>query len=735
VAYYAHTKGNEPADWQLLKEHLLNTAALARQFGEDAGVGELAYAAGLLHDLGKYSGAFQKRLAGSRKHVDHSTAGSKEIRQLFKEMPKGYLAELISYCIAGHHGGMPDNGSAVDLGQTGTLQARLNSPVEEYQAYKTELSDEPFDLPSRLALRPLPGQPGFSAAFLTRMVFSALVDADFIDAERFIKGDLRRGEFQTIESLCNTLNAYLTQFDQPTNEINRKRTATLKACISRANEPKGFFTLTIPTGGGKTLASLAFALNHAVKHGMRRVIYVVPFTTIIEQNAGEFKKILGKENVLEHHANFDWKLTQIEGEDGDESEDNEKLRKLRLATETWDAPIIVTTNVQFFESFFSNKPSSCRKLHNVANSVIIFDEAQMLPRDTLYPAMDATWELVNNYKCSVVFCTATQPALSTFLPVGTKVSEQAEDLEELYRFYKRVHIRQAGKISDAELISQIRERKQCLCIVNTRKHAQSLVKMLEDENCLHLSTTMCPAHRQQVVKTMRERLKSGEDCRVISTQVMEAGIDVDFPTGYRALAGLDSIIQAAGRVNREGKTENAELTVFEPQSSYVTRTPMFIEQGAAVSRTILQAHPDDPVSQAAIEDYYKLLYSLQDGERTFDAKEILRCFNKIEGFDFATAAGRFKIIDKATRPVVIPFDDTAARLIDAMDHPDTQKSSINQLQTYTINLFEEEYLALERKGGIKTIGEIYAVLAKPELYRMDVGIEVLDLSSGNAIHF
>jgi CRISPR-associated helicase Cas3 len=295
-----------------------------------------------------------------------------------------------------------------------------------------------------------------------------------------MQGKKTRGGHEDIPTLCDKLNAHLRQFENPTSNINRKRTETLKRCVEKASQQPGFFKLTVPTGGGKTLASMAFAINHAKTHGLNRIIYVIPFTTIIEQNAGIFKEIFGAENVLEHHSNFDWEPRNRETEEHADDHTCDVYTKLKLAAENWDIPIVVTTNVQFFESLFSNKSSRCRKLHNIAKSVIVFDEAQMFPRDYLRPALSAVWELVTNYGASAVFCTATQPNLERFLPEGTPITELAPNSQDLFNFYKRVEVKPlAEKLPDEELIARLKAHKQVLCIVNTRKHASGLYEMLK----------------------------------------------------------------------------------------------------------------------------------------------------------------------------------------------------------------------------------------------------------------
>jgi CRISPR-associated endonuclease/helicase Cas3 len=739
--FYAHTKdGADESEWQPLIEHLTRVADYAAEFGRDAGVAELARAAGMIHDLGKYSKEFQARLRGAKIRVDHATAGAKEALQVFEGTPQKHLATLLAYCVSGHHTGLLDYGNPSDLPGDGTLTARLKTEVCDYSAYKSEVDISALVLPQRLPIRPLKGQLGFSLSFLTHMIYSALVDADFQETQEFMDGKKPRGGHEDIPALRDKLNAHLRQFENPTNDINRKRTETLKACVAKAAQQPGFFKLTVPTGGGKTLASMAFALNHAAAHGMKRIIYVIPFTTIIEQNAGVFKEILGEENVLEHHSNFDWETRKREAAEQADDRTRSIYAKLKLAAENWDIPIVVTTNVQFFESLFANKYSRCRKLHNIAKSVIVFDEAQMFPRDYLRPAMSAVWELVTNYGASAVFCTATQPNLERFLPAGTpEPTELAPNPQDLFDFYKRVEVKPlAEKLPDDELIARLNTHEQVLCIVNTRKHASGLFGMLEGEGNYHLSTLMCPTHRRQKLAEIRQRLENGQVCRVISTTVMEAGIDVDFPVGYRALTGLDSINQAAGRVNREMRRGVSEMFVFEPQSEFIKKTPRYISQAVEVARAVLRDHAEMPISIPAIEAYFGRLYSLQDPQ-AFDYKRIMECFEDSEGkFKFQTAAQAFQVIEDVTETVIIPFNEEAENLIEELKYTQYPSSTLRKLQPYTVSIYQGEFEALSSKGVILTIAEEYAVLNPEhfnEYYSPDRGILVPESGGGDGLFF
>jgi len=743
--FFAHRReGEDREEWQPLIDHLRKTAEMARNFGANSNVAELAYIAGLIHDLGKYSAEFQKRLEGGPR-VDHSTAGAKELKALLKGTPQEVFAQLLVYPILGHHAGLPDYGSETDL-EGGTVCGRLKNNIPDYGEYKSELDLSALSFPQRLPICPLclpvlPEKPpkdylGFSFSFLTRMIYSALVDADFQETETYMKGATPRGGHDDIPILRDKLDAHLKQFENPTSDVNRKRNEILQTCIEKGKSEKpGFFSLTVPTGGGKTLASMAFALHHAAEHGLKRVIYVIPFTTIIEQNAGVFKGFLGEENVLEHHSNFDWEGKKREDAD---NRTNSVYTKLKLAAENWDIPIVVTTNVQFFESLFANRSRGCRKLHNIAKSVIIFDEAQMLPREYMRPAMAAVWELVTNYGASAVFCTATQPGLERFLPAETKVTELAPNPQELFDFYKRVEVKHLETLTDEELLARLNAHEQALCIVNTRRHASGLFGGLRGEGSYHLSTLMCPAHRRAKLAEIKERLSSEQPCRVVSTTVMEAGIDLDFPVGYRALSGLDSINQAAGRVNREMKRGMSEMFVFEPKSKFIKRMPSFLKQTAEVARMVLRDHAKAPISIPAIQAFFGQLYNLQDPQ-AFDFKKIMECFDSQEGkFKFETAARAFQIIEDPTVTVIIPYNKEAERLIEELKYTDYPFSTLRKLQPYTVSIFEGEFDKLSSKGVILTIEDAYHVLnpdAMKEYYDPHRGLLVPESGGGDGLFF
>ena len=444
------------------------------------------------------------------------------------------------------------------------------------------LSDHP-----NLTIKPIDNKLGFTLAFFTRMLYSCLVDADFLDTEKYMSyGTILRGNNVGINELREKFNIFLSNQVYKKTRINNKRNKILKRCIEMAKLPVGLYTLTVPTGGGKTLSSLAFALNHAVKNDLQRIIYVIPYTSIIEQNAKVFKNVLGEENVLEHHSNYQF--------DENTSENLQSLQlKLKLAAENWEIPIVVTTNVQFFESLFSNKSSRCRKLHNIAKSVIIFDEAQMLPINYLKPCLLAISELVFNYNSTALLCTATQPSINEFLPQPIRPIEIMDNPRQLYLDFKKVKVMNIGKLDDDALAQNLSNHDQVLCIVNTRKHANEIFNKLDGAS-FHLSTLMCPIHRQETLKEIRRCLKEGLRCRVVSTQLIEAGVDVDFPVVFRSMAGIDSIVQSAGRCNREGNLPYGATYVFQPISEYA-KIKGYLERTAKVAEMVFRKY-EDPIS-------------------------------------------------------------------------------------------------------------------------------------------
>jgi CRISPR-associated endonuclease/helicase Cas3 len=524
----------------------------------------------------------------------------------------------------------------------------------------------------------------------------------------------------------------------------------------KAELPPGIFSLTVPTGGGKTLASLTFALDHAVKHGLDRVIYVIPFTSIIEQTARMFREALRDElagHVIEHHSGFreDEALAALERAAGGES-GAQAGERLRLAAENWDARIVVTTAVQFFESLFSNRTSMCRKLHNIARTVVILDEAQTLPLKLLRPCVAALDELARNYMTSIVLCTATQPALDARRPDGSNglagglvgVREIVDEPRSLYERLKRVKVEPCVKLTDAGLVERLRGHDKALCIVGTRAHARDLFVALRKEapaGTYHLSALMCPAHRSNKLEQIKAALKEGP-CRLIATTVVEAGVDIDFPVVYRIMAGLDSVAQAAGRCNREGKRSRDESIVqlFEIEGR---RSIPELRANEDAAREVLRQPGVDALGLETIEAYFRRLYWGKTTGRVdgLDAKDILPRLNaQAHEFwlPFADIARDFQMIEGGMEPVIIPWDDEARDLITQLEDPRLERPGAiaRKLQPYIVNVPRRPFAELRKVGRVVPVQEHrfadqfmrLTEEAWKEIYRDDLGLDWSDPS-------
>jgi CRISPR-associated endonuclease/helicase Cas3 len=711
-AYCAH-RNDETGTTQSVLSHLQGTAELAAGFAAAFGAGMEGRRCGMLHDVGKYSDAFQRRLNGSPESVDHSTAGAAEAARL-GDVPA-------AFCVAGHHAGLPDGGNKYDDDDKPTLWGRLNRAkdgrLEDYGGFREEVEIPAGEVPKQF-LRT--AESGF---FFTRMLYSCLVDADFLDTERFMKnGAAERGDFPALAEYRGKLAAYTAPWlEKPRGELGEKRSAILRAADAAGVRKPGLFTFTAPTGSGKTIASMSFALAHAEANDLRRVIYVIPYCSIIEQTQAVFESVFGDGSIVAHYADVEYKTGENKaGGDRD---------KRYLAAENWDAPVILTTTVQFFESLFGCRSSRCRKLHNLAGSVIIFDEAQMLPAPFLRPCIAAIAELVKNYGCTAVLCTATQPALDKLfdtdgnLPGATPV-EICPDREKLYEQFRRVRYENAGKLSDQELAERLSAQTQALCVVNRRDQAQTVFALLPEEGRFHLSTAMCPADRRKKLDAIRRRLKEGKPCRVVSTSLVEAGVDVDFPVVFRALAGLDSIIQAGGRCNREGTpgVVNGTVYVFESEKP----APRMLAQNVAAAKYAL-AKFDDIASPKAVSAYFSELFYIEKGMDALDEKGILRLCGSPE-MPFSQVAERFHIIDSAQFTVYIPAADSVPLLAE-LERFGPSRALMRRLGQYAVGVYPQHYNELKNAGALKEIGENAAVLEDARLYSGDTGL-ALTLEEG-----
>lgn len=711
MEHYAHT--SQDGRVQSVRSHLEGTALLAGAFAAPFGGESSAQAAGLLHDAGKYSQEFQRHIRSPELglHVDHSTYGAQIA------MKKGWLP--VAFAAAGHHSGLPNGGTPSDPSESATLLGRWKRRIGPCPAFAQEIQ-----LPE--AALPFAPKSNYELAFFTRMLYSCLVDADFLDTETFMQGaSAPRGAYEPLELLRRKVRRQADQWlSQKSGPLGCIRNDILRACLQSGETfDRGCYTLTVPTGGGKTFSSLAFALEHALRSGMERIIYVIPYTSIIDQTVSVFQDILGEENVLAHYSGAEHQLLH---ENACSQADYRKI----LAAENWDAPVIVTTAVQFFESLYASRSSRCRKLHNIANSVIIFDEAQTLPIPYLRPCLAAVAQLVKHYRASAVLCTATQPELQPILnEFGLKTAEICLGTESLYRDLRRTTLQDIGELAQDALETQLAAESQVLCVVNRRKLAQTLFDAMPEEGRYCLTTLLCAHDRKEKLSEIRERLKSGKPCRVISTSLIEAGVDVDFPLAYREQAGLDSVLQAAGRCNREGKrrAEESFVRVFSLEG---TKPPRMLLPNLAAWDATRRVYPEMDTPEA-IHHYFEALLCRLKSPQELDQKKVLDAFEKGRDgcqFPFAAVAEEFHLIESPTKNIYLPVGEGAA-LCRALQEGQYGRALLRKLGMYAVGVYPDHFAALCRAGALDVQQDGSAVLTDPRLYDPDTGL-AMDVETG-----
>ncbi|PKL77039.1 MAG: CRISPR-associated helicase/endonuclease Cas3 [Candidatus Melainabacteria bacterium HGW-Melainabacteria-1] len=688
----AHTP-NQMAIWHSLQTHLESVASQAEIFAAKFNAGALARCAGLWHDSGKVSLEFQAYLRacalaaeqGTKAPVrgpDHKTAGS--------VMANEHRLLPVAFAIQGHHGGLPN---ATDLRVTlaeRKEQVYIRKAITSTKAMFTDF--QPISA-QEMSQHPAVKQE-LEAELFTRMLYSTLVDADFLDTEAHFdesKSNLR-SDYPSLETLWERFSEDQGRLlENSAGSLNELRREIYEACLANAENPQGMFRLTVPTGGGKTRVSLGFALQHALHHNLDRIIVVIPYTSIIEQTADIYRSILGNDAVIEHHSSIQFA--------DDPNNPTQAEIQARLATENWDAPVIVTTSVQFFESLFSNKPSKCRKLHNICRSVVILDEVQTLPSKLLSPICDGLQQLVRHYAASLILCTATQPAWehSPWLE-NQQIAELVPEPERYFSALERVDYELAldTPLSWEALRDRLLDFDQVLCIVNTKPDALELLELMPQEHTYHLSTLLCGAHRREVLATVRERLKQGLPCRLISTQVVEAGVDLDFPAVFRALGPLDRIVQAAGRCNREGKmAQKGKVVIFQP--TVLRLPPGEYQRATETALTILAQQNWNLNSPEVFNIYFRYLYQLTKealGKQIQDARKSMQ---------FADVADKFKLIPDDTVSVVVRYPGTSGPSVDELmsrlQQPwHSPKRVLRQLQPYMVNILKFTFSQYQREG-------------------------------------
>jgi CRISPR-associated endonuclease/helicase Cas3 len=746
MKYYAHTaedRDGRPdpcqAHWQRLAVHLHNVAKSAKKFARPFNLEAEASVAGLLHDLGKYSDRFQQRLRNPTIHrINHWASGAAAAKQ------QG--GRLVPFVIDGHHAGIPSwdrDTEARSLRNTLLTMQQASSSVTGFSETLPELLAR-FEADGLKTAKVAESKAdAFADALRTRFLFSCLVDADFLDTEKHFQPETAARRDTPGLQADRALSALLASLDSKSKEgqLNRLRGQLLQDCLAAAGKQPGLFTLTAPTGGGKTLASLAFALKHASLHNeqqpdpskhFRRVIVVIPYTTIIEQTAQVYREVFepvfGPHYVLEHHSAV---APRERDSDAGRDAEEEWLRRARLAAENWDAPLIVTTSVQFFESLFSNKPSDCRKLHNIAKSVVMFDEVQTLPIKLVPSLLSAVNCLCGDYGVTAVFGTATQPAFThaaMAIRGGWTTTEISSEPRKMAEALKRTVIARRPdeqRPSWAELADELRQHPRVLCVVNTRAQARSLFQALPAADSFHLSAAMCATHRSDLLGdpkdpapgTIRFRLRNGLPCRLISTQLIEAGVDVDFPVVYRALGPLDSIIQSAGRCNREGKLAfPGEVIVFRPAEGGTP--PGAYRQAAAVTESFLHEHPNAPLHlPETYEQYFARLYGTL-GPQSPSEDPVFAASDK---FDFPAAAAACRLVDENTRSVLVEYREGVELIKQIRRQKHVDAALARKCQRFTVNLYESEFRKARAQGAVTPLTPDETIFAWSSKYDNNLG--------------
>lgn len=759
---YARTAGPQEL-WELLPDHLHDVGSKASDAAGKFGAASFGLAAGLLHDLGKAKREFQDYMCEGGPRVGHSTEGARFAAQYYCDIcdksVRAPIGRLIAAVIAGHHSGLSnlDERFGTRLLSAAKLPSLLELPKLEVPKPLVKKTADPFVL-----------------SFFTRMLFSALVDADRLVSEqadeRANKLPSKRLKPRPVAELKPLLDAHLAErfpVSDHLSDLARLRAEVLEDCRAAATLKPGLFSLTVPTGGGKTLSSLAFALDHAKAYGLDRVIYVIPFTSIIDQTADVFRRALGDaDSILEHHSAFDDEALEKKlANEGKSNEGKEALEKLRLAMQNWDRPIVVTTAVQFFESLYAASPKRCRKLHNMARSVIVLDEAQTLPLSLLRPCLAAMKELARGYGSSIVLCTATQPALTDAAfqeaaraarppPEALKLGRVREivrrDRGLEGRLQRVTAQRAAAPLSDDDLSQALASEDKALVIVNNRRHARDLFGKLEAAGVAgiyHLTTAMTAAHRQHRLAHIGGELKSNRPVRAVSTSLIEAGVDISFAAVWRAIAGLDQIVQAAGRCNREGELGplGGRLTIFAPEDVEGHGAPRELAQNAAATESAL-AKGLDPLSSAAVSEYFhELLWRRNDDGRWAaldDAKvgdaEVRGIIQSIRDdgpelrFAFADIAAAFHMIEETMVPVIIP---KTAHAIAGVDESELTRLAdfasagaiAREAQRHIVQVPRRARGALIKAGSAyalkpETYGEQFVLLTNKSLYTDETGL-------------
>lgn len=720
--YIAHINESTKAT-QSVKIHSENTASLGKNFAVPE-LKDTVYIMGLLHDIGKYQQSFVHRIHGASISVEHSTCGALVAKEKYCQP----LGLLMQYCITGHHSGLPDGGNANDTpdSDVSTLSGRLKREVEDYSAYKEELQIPEIDQNAFMNFLISDcnndmGELVEKFAFIARYCFSCLTDADSLDTAEFCGGPLNRSLKTNFEKSLEQVNQHLSSFRCKTT-LQKTRALLQKQVFEKTAVNSELYLMNMPTGSGKTLCSIKFALERAIRSGKKRIIYVIPYNSIIDQTAETFEQILGEDaQILRHQSTFSYDDRE------DYSEDYRQTAK--LAAENWDAQLIITTAVQFFESIYANKRGKLRKLHNMADSVLIFDEAHLMPQDYLQPCLKAIGYITRYLNSEAVFLTATMPDFRTLIGEYGLTNSRIVDLIDdttMFPVFQKCAYLDAGQLNDEALLHKSRQSPSSLIVVNKRATAVRLYRLCGGKK-YHLSTYMTAYDRKRVIdeiKTELVKLESNypdmcevpEDQKitVISTSLIEAGVDLDFYTVFREISGLDSILQAGGRCNREGKRASANVLVFRLESE---QGKMSMDERPGLTKGLMTEYQDISAPDC-IRTYYERLFYVKSEQMKQNA--LGNFCSSIHSIPFREYAERFELIDTRTISVVAVRDDSSRELVEQLKN--TGYGNARKLQKYTFSVYLYEFNDLMQQHVVKDYGSGIYCLTNPDYYDEETGV-------------
>lgn len=723
MEYYAHTR--EDGERQTVKAHLIGVSKLAEGFSVDF-LKPLAKKASYDHDTGKYALKYQWRLDDDNIKFSHAACGALEYKKFADK--NDAFAPLMEYCIAGHHTGLMDGGTGADNSDSPTLNGTLKRADEytgdsDYSAYATEiefatLTQEEITPPyNELRSAKDPTELIERYAFFTKYVFSCLTDADFLDTERFCNKNVERGMSGDFKMALDKLNRELS--DMPSNTpLRQARSRIQQQAFDNSVNKSHISILDMPTGSGKTLCSLKLALES----GKKRIIYVIPYTSIIEQTANKFEKMFGDVlPVLQHHSNYSY--------DGGTEEEKKTAEKLKRTCENWDAPLIITTSVQFFQSIYHYKGSALRKLHNLRDSVIVFDEIHLIPTELLRPCLKAVGYITKYLNSEALFLSATMPDYSKlfdkFLP-DVNYNKLVTDRTN-FKYFKKCEYKDMGKTTLETIAENASRCKNALIVVNTKKTAAELYSLVQGEK-YHLSANMTPAHRSRVIEVVRKKLKNGEHITVVSTSLVEAGVDLDFNTVFRQLSGLDSILQAGGRCNREGKDAKGYVYVFDIDETY--RKGSDLAMRINKTKGLLKKY-QDITSYDCIKEYYDGIFDFNQSRiaensiakyneqsNSFDRQGLMSPYS----IPFRSYAMQFEYISADTISIVIDDigDNTCHELVETLRKGDM--SVRRALQKYSVSVYMNVFKDLYSQGVLNDHGTGIFILENQSYYNNETGL-------------